>query len=77
MANRTEYVREQANVRPTPEDRGVETVIKVVAYDNGMIKINDNVTSGPNGRINATRFVVQMLEELFDQLDARKKSNVA
>jgi hypothetical protein len=77
MANSLKYVREQANIHPTARNKAVETNIRVRAYDNGMVMVNENPMEGDSVQMNAIRFVAQMLEELFNEHGRRRRASAA
>ena len=71
MTNTLAFVRKLAGIKPTARNKGVEMTIKVIRYDNGMININSHGFTPTTGMINASRLIMQMLEELDEQAKQR------
>jgi hypothetical protein len=80
MSNSTQYVRKLAESQPTRDDKGLEMVIRIIAYDTGMIKVNGNPCGAgdrcSNPMLSATRFVTQLIEE-FEADVAKRRTQVA
>lgn len=47
MAYTIESIRKELDVSVTERDRGLIMTLKVVAYDNGMITVNERVINSP------------------------------
>jgi hypothetical protein len=47
MAYTMESIRKELDVAVTERDRGLIMTLKVVAYDNGMITVNERVINSP------------------------------
>jgi hypothetical protein len=74
-------IRENTDIRPTPEDKGLLMIITVTAYDSGLVKvdgrpINQAVPGGydqGHGWLGAAEHITLKLGELRRQAAARQK----
>jgi hypothetical protein len=64
MANTPEYIHKLVNTNTTRSrlDKGLTLTIKVTAYDNGLIQINQTVLGVRNRWLTTCRLVLQLLE---------------
>jgi hypothetical protein len=79
MANTNEYVTKLVGAKATPENKGLEMTIKIVAYDNGLINVNGNpIGKGrTNQWLSTSRFIAQMLEKFEADVRKRQTQNAA
>lgn len=79
MANSVQFIRKQIDIRPTPENKGLETTIKIRIYDDGMVGFNDQqFRDGRNSpMLSLARQLLQVLEELDVQAEKRRSKNKA
>ena len=75
MANTAKFIRKLADgIAKTPQDKGLELTIKVVAYDNGGLQVNGHYFKGPNAARNwlgASGQVTSMIGILAEQAAKR------
>jgi hypothetical protein len=78
-------IRENTDIGPTPEDKGLQMTITVTAYDNGLVQvdgrpINQSLPSGGydqgHGWLGAAEHVVLKLGEFRRQATARQKKRL-
>lgn len=82
MAGSIKRVRETMDVKPTAHNKGLQTTVRIVAYDNGMVEVNGvpiNASPGYDqgvGWLGAHVIVGQHLEEL-QRLSAKRRAGFA
>ncbi|MGH3401030.1 MAG: hypothetical protein ACRDRJ_00680 [Streptosporangiaceae bacterium] len=76
-------IREDTDIRPTPEDKGLLMTITVTAYDNGLVQVDGRPINQGNpsvgydqghGWLGAAEHVTLKLGELRRQAAARQKA---
>lgn len=76
MPASTETIREKMDVDQTPQDKGLICTIRVTAYDNGMICVNDRPINSPDdptlGWVGAHDVIGSTLTEFYRQVQHRK-----
>lgn len=74
-ANSVSYIRQLVDAKPTPNDKGLEMTIKIVAYDRGIVNVNANAIGqnrNDNQWLSVNRCIGQMLEEFGAQVAKRQ-----
>ena len=75
-----ERMRESMTVKPTPQDKGLQLTLNLVAYDNGMIQLDGvPINASPDyddvdGWLGATEVVVATINEFRRQVEHRRRS---
>ena len=66
MANIPEYVKSKTSVRPTREDKGLTLEVKITAYDNGQLYIDNDPINRKHVAdwLGGGRFVLMKMELL-------------
>ena len=78
MAGSIKRVRETMEIKPTQRNKGLQTTLRVVAYDNGMIEVNGvPINAAPAydqgvGWLGAHVIIGQHMEELQKQSSKRR-----
>ena len=75
-------VRERMNFRQTRDDKGLILTITVIAYDDGMVKVDDDPTGPPRRNradsaawwLNATERVAMVMAEFQRQVTTRQQT---
>ena len=73
-------IRKNMQVRPTARDKGLELVIRVIAYDNGMVEFDGvPINEGPpydmgHGWLGAAEHAILTLGEFRRQAGKRQRS---
>lgn len=79
--NTVKHLQRMLDVKPTPQDKGLELHIIASAYDKGMININGTPcgdgTDQAQTWITAARIVTSLLEEFQKEVAARHAKKAA
>jgi hypothetical protein len=74
-------VREKMDVKPTKDDKGLVCTLRVTAYDNGMICVDDRPINSPADRtlgwVGAYDVIGTTLTEFYQQVKHRKTQRAA
>ena len=76
MTSNIETIREKMDVQPSPQDKGLICTIRVTAYDNGMVCVDDRpMTSADptHGWLGANEVIGMILGEFYRQFLKRQK----
>jgi hypothetical protein len=76
MTSNIETIREKMDVQPSPQDKGLTCTIRVTAYDNGMVCVDDRpMTSADptHGWLGANEVIGMILGEFYRQFLKRQK----
>jgi prevent-host-death family protein len=69
--------REEADIRPTPEDRGLQLTVTITAYDKGLIQVSrktgHRVIDAKDGWLGVAEYITLQLRELQRQSAARQE----
>jgi hypothetical protein len=81
MATSIKNVREKMDVKPTKDDKGLICTLRITAYDNGMICVDDRAINSPADRtlgwVGAYDVIGTVLTEFYQQVKRRKTHRAA
>ena len=67
MANSTKFIRDMIEIKPTRDDKGLQTSLTITLYDNRMFSVNGKAfsSSAVSGTLSIGRQLLQVLEYEF------------
>jgi hypothetical protein len=73
VSNSNEFIRKLADIKPTPQDKGLMVNIEVKLFDNGGCQVNNHYFESPTRTTSVARQVLQVLQAL--EQDWHKRQN--
>jgi hypothetical protein len=76
MTAKIESIREKMDVQPTQKDKGLTWTVRVTAYDNGMVCVDDRPMDSADptsGWLGANETIGMALSEFYRQFLKRQK----
>ena len=76
MANSTKFIRDMIEIKPTRDDKGLQTSLTITLYDNRMFSVNGKAfsSSAVSGTLSIGRQLLQVLELMEYEFTKRRNT---